>query len=28
MEKSNIWNGLDELAFYENAMILELLKRL
>jgi hypothetical protein len=27
MERSNIWNGLDELAFYENAMILELLER-
>jgi hypothetical protein len=27
MEGSNVWNGLDELAFYENAMILELLER-
>ena len=27
MERSNVWNGLDELAFYENAMILELLER-
>ncbi len=27
MERSNVWNGLDELAFYENTMILELLER-
>jgi hypothetical protein len=27
MERSNVWDGLDELAFYENAMILELLER-
>jgi hypothetical protein len=27
MERLNIWNGLDELAFYENTIILELLER-
>jgi hypothetical protein len=27
MERSNVWSGLDELAFYENTMILELLER-
>ena len=27
MERLNIWNGLDELAFYENTRILELLER-
>ena len=27
MERLNVWNGLDELAFYENTIILELLER-
>jgi hypothetical protein len=27
MERLNIWNGLDELAFYKNTIILELLER-
>jgi hypothetical protein len=27
MERLNVWNGLDELAFYENTMILELIER-
>jgi hypothetical protein len=27
MERLNIWNGLDELAFYENTIILEALER-
>jgi hypothetical protein len=27
MERLNVWNSLDELAFYENAIILELLER-
>jgi hypothetical protein len=27
MERLNLWNGLDELAFYENTIILELLER-
>jgi hypothetical protein len=27
MESLNIWDGLDELAFYENTIILELLQR-
>jgi hypothetical protein len=27
MERSNVWNGFDKLAFYKNTMILELLER-